>query len=93
MALFFIFRFAISVEYAFFFVYMNEVYPTQVRVLGLNFVSAGGSFVVTIFPQIASFCIRTEVSLMAVFAVLSAVSIYITYELKETLGVPPPDEI
>jgi MFS family permease len=50
MLLIFVFRFAISVEYAFFFVYVNELFPTQVRVLGLNFVSVIGAVFVTIFP-------------------------------------------
>jgi branched-subunit amino acid transport protein AzlD len=78
MCLIFVFRFAITVEYAFFFVYMNELLPTQIRVLGLNFVCGVGSFVVTTFPQIASFCIQVGLPLMAVFAILSGLSMWVS---------------
>lgn len=38
LILIFIFRFSVTVEYTFFYVYYNEIYPTQVRVLGTSFV-------------------------------------------------------
>ncbi len=50
LSLIFIFRFAISVEYTYFYVYFNELYPTQVRVLGTSLVSTMGGVMVTIAP-------------------------------------------
>jgi hypothetical protein len=50
LTLIFIFRFAISIEYTFFYVYFNEIYPTQVRVLGTSLVSLMGGAMVTVAP-------------------------------------------
>ena len=46
----FVFRFAISVEYTFFYVYFNELFPTQIRVIGTSVVSVMGGAMVTIAP-------------------------------------------
>lgn len=52
LALIFIFRFAISLEYTYFYVYFNELFPTQIRVLGTGLVSTMGGVMVTLAPII-----------------------------------------
>ena len=50
LVLIFVFRFAISLEYTVFYIYFNEVYPTQIRVLGTGLVSTMGGVMVTVAP-------------------------------------------
>ena len=93
LILIFIFRFAISLEYTYFYVYFNELFPTQIRVLGTGLVSTMGGVMVTLAPIIIEECISGGFPIMIIFATLSGVSIFISYKLPETLGVPPEDEI
>ena len=74
LILIFAFRFAISVEYTYFYVYFNELYPTQVRVLGTGLVSTMGGVMVTVAPTIIDLCITNGFPIMILFAVLSAIS-------------------
>lgn len=93
LILIFVFRFAISVEYTYFYVYYNELYPTQVRVLGTGLVSTMGGVMVTVAPQIINACISSGFPIMIIFAVLSGVSGFFSRILPDTLGKPPHDEI
>jgi len=89
----FIFRFAISVEYTFFYVYFNELYPTQVRVLGTGLVSLCGGIMVTVAPEIIDSCIEGGFPIMILFAVLSIFCVFFSYRLPETFQKTPPDVI
>jgi len=93
LALIFIFRFAIALEYTYFYVYFNELFPTQIRVLGTGLVSTMGGVMVTLAPIIIEKCTNSSFPIMVIFAILSGASIFISYMLPETLGVPPEDEI
>ena len=70
----FIFRFAISLEYTYFYVYFNELYPTQIRVLGTGLVATMGGVTVTVAPFIIEFCINSGFPIMVIFAALSIIS-------------------
>jgi hypothetical protein len=89
----FIFRFAVSVEYTFFYVYYNELYPTQIRVIGTSMVSVMGGAMVTIAPEIIDGCIHGGFPIMIIFAILSAFSAICSYKLPETLHKTPADVI
>lgn len=89
----FVFRFAISVEYTFFYVYFNELYPTQVRVLGTSLVSLMGGVMVTVAPEIIDACIEHGFPIMIIFSILSACSCFFSYKLPETFKKTPPDVI
>lgn len=93
LALIFVFRFAISLEYTFFYVYFNECYPTQIRVIGTSLVSVMGGIVVTIAPEIIDACISGGFPIMILFAVLSGLSALCSYKLPETFQKTPPDVI
>lgn len=77
LALIFIFRFAISTEYTFFYVYFNEVYPTQIRVIGTGLVSTMGAAMVTVASIIIDSCIHAGIPVMAIFAGLSIITILV----------------
>jgi MFS family permease len=93
LLLIFVFRFAISVEYTFFYVYFNELYPTQVRVLGTGLVSLSGGIMVTVAPELIDSCIQGGFPVMILFAVLSAASCFFSYKLPETFQKTPPDVV
>ena len=78
----FLFRFAISIEYTYFYVYFNEMYPTQVRVLGTGLVSTMGGVMVTLAPIIIDSCINAGFPIMIIFAVLSGLSILVSKVLR-----------
>ena len=93
LVLIFIFRFAISVEYTTFYVYFNELFPTQVRVLGTGLVSMMAGVIITVAPTILQACINTKFPVMIIFAALSALSCGLSALLPETLHVDLHDEI
>lgn len=81
LALIFLFRFAITIEYVYFYVYFNELYPTQVRVLGTSFVTMLGGTMVTVAPIIIGSCMSKGFPIMIIFAVLSGLSIVLSTRL------------
>ena len=81
LVLIFVFRFAISLEYTVFYIYFNEVYPTQIRVLGTGLVSTMGGVMVTVAPEIIQACISGGFPIMILFAVLSGISIFLSSRL------------
>lgn len=82
-----------SLEFTAFLVYINELYPTQIRVIGTNFIIIAGGLMVTIAPEIIDICIMLGFPLMLVFAICSALAIYASSQLPETYQVRPPDVI
>ena len=83
----------IATEYTFFYVYFNEVYPTQIRVLGTSLVSLMGATVVTVAPEIIDGCIQGGFPIMILFAILSGISMICSWKLPETLNITPPEII
>lgn len=93
LAFIFLFRFAISLEYTFFYVYFNELYPTQIRVIGTSMVSVMGGIMVTVAPELIDGCISSGFPIMILFAILSAFSAACSYKLPETLHKVPADVV
>jgi hypothetical protein len=50
MGLIFVFRFSISFEFSLFLIYCNELFPSQMRGLGIGFSSALGTTASTLSP-------------------------------------------
>ena len=48
--LIFVFRFGINIESVMYFIYVNELYPTPVRIIGPGFLALLGSGAVTLLP-------------------------------------------
>lgn len=74
----FIFRFAISVQYTFFYIYFNELYPTQIRVIGTSLVSVMGGIIVTLAPEIIDFFLQRSYPIMILFAVFSGLGVILS---------------
>ena len=82
---------------------MNELYPTQVRIIGVGFINIFGAIIVLVNPEIINACLSSGFRIMIIFAVLAALSIVCSYLLPETFGttlrdiivelanVPPPE--
>ena len=56
LAVIFLFRFFITVEYISFLVYQQELYPTQIRIVGTGLVCISGGVIIMTNPLIISFC-------------------------------------
>ena len=95
LVLFFIFviEFAISNEFNFYCVYLNEVLPTQVRIIGIGFIKTFGAAMVMSTPAIINWCISSGFPLMIIFGVLAGFSAWCSFILPETLGKRPAEVI
>lgn len=93
LVLLFIFRFAIAVEYTFLMVYLNELYPTQARMLGLTCFSLMGGIAMAYIPQLTQTCIQNGIPIMGCLAGLLLLCVYASKRLPETFGKDPEDEI
>jgi hypothetical protein len=93
LVLIFVFRFAVSLEYTAFLVYINELYPTQIRVIGTNFIIMTGGLMIAVAPEFIDLCLDLHFPLMLVFASCSVLAIYATSRLPETFQLRPPDVI
>ena len=81
IVLFFVFRFAICLEYATFFIYFNELYPTQVRVLGTSLVSSIGGIMAIIAPLLLEYCFQVGFPVMVIFTFMSVFCLYYSKQL------------
>lgn len=94
--LIFVFRFCSSLEFAIFLVYTNEVFPTQIRGIGLGISSALGTVASTASPYIFGAHLTTNSAtshIMIVFLVLSLIGVFLWVKLPETLNMGIKDEI
>jgi hypothetical protein len=87
--LIFLFELAISFEFTIFYVYMNEVFPTQARVVGTSVVSLVGEAVVIFSSEIIDLCFLNDFPVMILFSSLSFVCIVISLGLPETFQKVP----
>lgn len=81
LVLIFIFRFAVTLEYTFFCVYLNELYPTQIRVIGTSLVELIGSLMVSSAPEILDGCLNSGFPVMILFSAFSILSIIFSKQL------------
>lgn len=89
----FILEFAITVEFNFFIVYINELFPTQVRIIGIGFIEIFGTMVLVGSKSIISLCIEGGIKIMGLFAVMAALCAACSYLLPETKGKQPAETI
>jgi len=95
IVLIFIFFIELTVSNAFNFyaVYLNELYPTQIRIVGIGFIKVFGSITAMVSSQIINACINSGFKIMLLFALLAIISMIIYYLLPETKGKRPPEMI
>lgn len=90
---FFIIGVVTAIEYSFFDVYLFELYPTQVRMLGTTFTFTTANLIMPSMGFIIDACSRNNFSVMYVICAAAIVAIVISYKLPETFGLTPPDLI
>ena len=73
------FRLAASALYAIIFIYINEVFPTQVRVPGFGMITFVGGVSIVFIPQLTNLAISHNVSIMVFFTVLSIICVLIFF--------------
>lgn len=93
MILIFLFQLAISVEFTVFYVYENELYPTQARVIGTSIVSLIGEGVVIFAETFLDLCFEHDIPVMIIFAALAGLCIGINIQLPETFQKVPEELI
>ena len=74
-------------------VYLNELYPTQIRIVGIAFIKMFGAITTMVSSQIIHACISSGFKIMILFTILAGVSIVLYYLLPETHGKRPPEVI
>ena len=89
----FIISLAIASEYNFFVVYINELYPAQVRIIGVGFIKSFGGGALMFSSLIIQLCLDTGFKIMILFTILAAIAIYISYILPESFQIAPPEVI
>lgn len=75
LLLVFVLEFAVTTEFNFFVIYITELYPTQVRVIGNGLVQIFGSAVLLVAEQIISGCFSSGFRIMILFALMAGLSV------------------
>ena len=72
LALIFVIQFTITAEFNLFITNMNELFPVQVRVIGIGFVKTWGGTGLMLSPLIIDACLDSGFRIMILFAALAA---------------------
>ena len=93
MIVFFLMSFTITSQYIFLEVYVLELYPTQIRLIGDSFAQIIGGIAIAFVDFIIDGCEDSGFSVMIVFCIFAALSMVVSSRLPETFGKTPPDFI
>lgn len=74
-------QFSVSTEFASFYVYFNEIYPAQVRVLGTGLVAASSGILYTFSQKLIEICYSYDFKVMIVITALAAACLICSYLL------------
>ena len=91
--LLFVVIFAISIEYTFFYVYLTELYPSQIRVVGISLITLTSGITLAVTQLIIDKSIESGFSVMIIFCMFAAASIVASFFLPETFQMKPVDMI
>ena len=89
LAVVFLNQFVVVAEFNFFLVYINELYPTQVRIIGIGFIKIFGGLSQTLAALLISLCLRNNFRIMIIFSTLAGVCVVCSRFLPETFGKMP----
>jgi hypothetical protein len=81
LLLVFFIELTVSNAFNFYAVYLNELYPTQIRIIGVGFIKTFGSLTIMTSSQIINACLNSGFKIMLLFAILAAFSIFLSYIL------------
>jgi hypothetical protein len=71
-------------EYTFFLVYISELYPTQVRVLGMSLVNLISAVILSVSSFIIQNAINSGFKIMIVFCIFAGSGVLFSFCLPET---------
>ena len=71
----------VSSAFTFYAVYLNELFPTQVRIVGIGFIKSWGALTGMASSEIISACFNSGFKIMILFAILAGISMIITWAL------------
>jgi len=75
-------EFSITAEFNYFLVYINELFPTQVRIIGIGLVKTFGGTSQTLSALLISLCKATGFKIMIIFSALAALCVFCSYLLR-----------
>jgi hypothetical protein len=93
MLFIFIIEFAISNEFNFYLVYLNESLPTQVRIIAIGFIKTFGAITTMSTPGILHMCLNSGFPIMLLFGLMAGLSVVCSWALPETYGRRPAEVI
>ena len=74
-------------------VYLNELYPTQIRGVAMGFIKIFGAVTIMLSSRIVNACLNSGFKIMILFTILAVISVVLYYLLPETFGKRPPEMI
>ncbi len=89
----FVMRFAISLEFQIYLIYVNELYPTQIAGIGVSYTSIIGTLPNIFLPELINLSNRYNVNVMIYFCAISIVGLVSSKFIKETQGCQPNEKI
>jgi MFS transporter, OCT family, solute carrier family 22 (organic cation transporter), member 4/5 len=89
----FVNQFVVIGEFNVFLVYVNELFPTPVRIVGIGFMKIFGGLSQTLAAPLISVCLEGHFKIMIIFAALAVFSARCAYGLPETFGKMPAEVI
>ena len=81
LAFMFLVVLVVSSAFTFYAVYLNELFPTQVRIVGIGFIKSFGAMTDMASSEIISACFDSGFKIMILFAILAGVSMIISWAL------------
>lgn len=72
---------------------MTELYPTQVRVIGISLITFAGAITLAVSQYIIDSCLRSGFNVMIVFSLFALASVIASFFLPETLHNPAGEMI
>ena len=75
------------------FVYITELYPTQVVGLAIGFTGVAGAIPVMFIPELINVIDRSNFPVMCLFCIVAAIYLTSSLFLAETRGKAPPEKV
>jgi hypothetical protein len=88
LAALFIITFCVSAEFTYFYIYVSELYPIQIRIIGISLINFTGAIAIALSQQIITSCLTSGFNVMIVFALFAIASVIASLFLPETLDNP-----
>ena len=81
LILLFFIELVVSNAFNFYAIYLNELYPNQIRIVAIGFIKTFGSITPMVSAFIIDACLDSGFPIMLLFAILAAVSIVLSWIL------------